>query len=199
MMERGANMRILVAYFSQTGNTEKVARAIFEEVLSGGHDARLKRINEITAEDLNAYDLVFLGSACHDADLARPAKRVLEAIDRSPAFKLAGFVTHATYMPEGGEEQRKLHEEWASRCVVSFNQASEEKRIDFLGYFGCQGAPSPPIEEFIRRTVVTDEDEWKEYIREVRKHPNEEDLQNAREFAQQVLSRCAEAGGGQFT
>ena len=182
-------MKILIAYFSQTGNTGKVARAIHGEVLSRGHEAHLKRINEITSDSLNVYDLVFLGSACHDTDLARPAKRILEEIAHSPTFKLAGFVTHATHMPEGGERQRKVHEEWASRCVVSFNKASEEKRIGFLGYFSCQGAPSPPIEEFIRRTIVTDEDEWKEYIEEVRLHPTEEDLQNAREFARMVLSR----------
>lgn len=182
-------MKILIAYFSQTGNTEKVAQAIHEEVLSGGHEAHLKRINEITSDSLNIYDLVFLGSACHDADLAKPAKRILEGIAHSPTFKLAGFVTHATYTPEGGESRQKMHEEWASRCVVSFNQASEEKQIGFLGYSGCQGAPSPPIEEFIRRTIVTDEDEWKEYVGEVRLHPNEEDLQNAREFARMVLSR----------
>ncbi len=182
-------MKILIAYFSQTGNTEQVARAIHEEVLSGGHEAHLKRINEIASDSLNVYDLVFLGSACHDADLARPAKRILEGIAHSPTFKLAGFVTHATYLPEGGERERKIHEEWASRCVVSFNKASEEKRIGFLGYFSCQGAPSPPIEEFIHRTIVTDGDEWKEYIEEVRLRPNEEDLQNAREFARMVLSR----------
>jgi len=182
-------VKILIAYFSQTGNTEQVARAIQEGVLSDGHEAHLKRINEITSDSLNVYDLVFLGSACHDTDLARPAKRILEEIDHSPTFKLAGFVTHATHMPEGGERQRKVHEEWASRCVVSFNKASEEKRIGFLGYFNCQGAPSPPIEEFIRKTIVTDEDEWKEYIEEVRLHPTEEDLQNAREFARMVLSR----------
>jgi flavodoxin len=182
-------VKILIAYFSQTGNTEKIAQAIHEEVLSSGHEAHLKRINEITSDSLSVYDLVLLGSACHDTDLARPAKRILAGIAHSPTFKLAGFVTHATYMPEGGQRARKVHEEWASRCVVSFNKASEKKRIGFLGYFSCQGVPSPPIEEFIHGTIVTDEDEWKEYIEEVVLHPNEEDLQNARGFARMVLSR----------
>jgi hypothetical protein len=67
---------------------------------------------------------------------------------------------------------------------------SEEKQIAFLGFFHCQGVPSLPIEAFIRNTIVTDENEWETYIEEVRKHPNEEDLQRAREFAQQILGRC---------
>jgi hypothetical protein len=36
---------------------------------------------------------------------------------------------------------------------------------------------------------VTDEAEWETYVKEVRKHPNEEDLQKAREFARQVLTK----------
>jgi hypothetical protein len=103
---------------------------------------------------------------------------------------LAGFATHATYTPEGGKREQKVYEEWAGRCIVSFDRVSQEKGIDFLGYFHCQGAPSPPIEEFIRNTIVTDETEWKMYVEQVRKHPNEEDLQKARKFVLQVLAKC---------
>jgi flavodoxin I len=182
-------MNILIAYFSQTGNTAQVARAIWEEVSSHGHEVHLKELGEITPDGLSDYDLVFLGSACHDADLAKPAKRMLEGIPPSPAFKLAGFATHATYTPDGGEREQALYERWASGCVRSFYRASQEKQIEFLGYFGCQGVPSPPIEAFIHSTIVTDEAEWETYIEEVRKHPNEEDLHKAREFARQVLTK----------
>ena len=150
-------MNILIAYFSQTGNTAKVAHAIREAVSSQDHRVRLQEIGEITSDTLTAYGLVFLGSACHDSDLAKPVKRILKEIASSPPFKLAGFVTHAAYTPEGGEREQEVYEEWASRCALSFHQASQEKQIEFLGYFHCQGAPSPPIEAFIRNTIVTDE------------------------------------------
>ncbi len=181
-------MNILIAYFSQTGNTAKVARAIYEGTLSQGHEVHLKTIAEITPDSLNAYDLVFVGSACHDSDLAKPVKRVLEGIADSASFKLAGFATHAAYTPEGGEREREVYEEWASRCALTFDQTSREKQIEFLGYFHCQGAPSAPIEEFIHNTIVTDPDEWETYIEQVRKRPNKEDLQKANEFACQVLT-----------
>ncbi|MCK4434827.1 flavodoxin domain-containing protein, partial [Candidatus Bathyarchaeota archaeon] len=45
-------MKVLVTYYSETGNTEKIARAIYEEV-SKEHEAYLKKINEVTADALN--------------------------------------------------------------------------------------------------------------------------------------------------
>jgi len=183
-------LKVLVSYFTETGNTEKVAQAIYEEVVARGHDCRLKTVGEITSGSLNDYDLVFLGSACHSSDLAKPVKQILEGIDPESRFKLAGFATHATYRPEGSTRRQELYEKWASKCSTSFDKASERKQLNFLGYFSCQGAPSAPIEEFIHKTIITNEDEWKEYSEEVRKHPNAEDLQKARRFAQEVLAKC---------
>lgn len=180
-------MKILVVYYSETGNTEKVARAICEEA-SREHEADLKTVEEITADGFGNYDLVFLGSACHSADLARPVKRILNAIPKSPRFKLAGFFTHATYTLGGSKGQNILFNRWASKCVTSFQEVSKEKQIDFRGYFDCQGAPSPPIQEFIRREIVTSPDAWEEYIKEVMKHPTPNDLQKAKEFATRMLS-----------
>jgi flavodoxin len=179
---------ILTAYFSQTGNTAEIAQAIHEAVSSQADKAHLKEINEVTPESLNAYDLVYLGSACHDADLAKPVKRVLQGISNSPPFKLAGFVTHATLMPENNERAKELYERWAGNCIRTFDQVSEEKQVVFLGYFHCQGVPSPPIEAFIHHTIVTEDDEWETYVEEVRKHPSEQDLEKAKEFALQVLA-----------
>lgn len=184
-------MRVLIAYYSETGNTEKVARAIYEEV-SKEHKADLKRVEEITVDILNNYDFVFLGSACHSSDLAGPAKRILVALPLSPRFKLAGFFTHATYSSEGSGEQHSLFNRWASKCITSFQEVSKEKQITFKGYFNCQGAPSPPIQEFIKREIVTSPDEWEEYIKEVMNHPTPEDLQKAREFAREILSQAQE-------
>ena len=180
-------MKVLIAYYSETGNTAQVAQAISEQIQSQGYEVHLRDVGEIAPDVLTAYDLVFLGSACHDADLARPAKQILEQIPVAPSFTLAGFVTHASHTPEGGERQRELHERWASGCQRSFRQASQEKRMTFLGYFGCQGAPSPPIEQFIHSTIVTDEDEWAAYVHEARKHPDEDDLRKAKEFAQEAM------------
>lgn len=176
-------MRVLVAYYSETGNTEKLARAICEEA-SKDNEASLKSVGEITVDNLNDYDVVFLGSACHSTDLATPVKRLLDAIPPSPKFKLAGFFTHAT-------STAGFHR-WASKCISSFQNTSREKQVDFGGYYNCQGVPSPPIQEFIKREAIASADKYEEYLEEVRKHPSPEDLQKAREFAREVLSWAQE-------
>jgi flavodoxin I len=182
-------MRILVAFYSETGNTEKVARALHEET-SMDHKVHLKKVSAVEPAAFSNYDVVFLGSACHDADLAVPVKKVLKALPDSPAFKLAGFFTHATYLPGGNQAQQTLFSKWAGKCIESFQNISKEKQIDFKGYFNCQGAPSPPIKEFIKREIVTSPDEWEEYEKEVMKHPTLEDLQRAKKFAREIMSQA---------
>ena len=187
-------MNTLITYYSETGNTEKIANAIYEEVLSQGYQAHLKRIGKMTSDDFDVYDLVFMGSACHDADLAVPVKKILEGIPKSSSFRMAGFATHATYTPEGGERQREMYHTWAGRCSESFQQTSQEKQVELLGYFSCQGAPSPPIEAFIHNTIIQDEEQWAEYIREVGQHPTQDDLEKAKMFAREVLEQFERAG-----
>jgi flavodoxin I len=180
-------LKVLVAYHSETGNTEKIAKAIYEEA-SKEHEAHLKKIKDVTTDTLNSYDLVFLGSACHSSDLAAPVKKILDGIPKSPRFKLAGFFTHSTWTPEQTEYARTFFDRWAGRCIASFEKVSKEKQIDFRGYYNCQGMPSPPIQEFIHNTIVTSDKDWEAYIEEAKKHPSPEDLQKAKEFARKVLS-----------
>jgi len=188
--EEGVALKVLVAYYSETGNTEKIAKAIYEEV-SKEHEAHLKRVKDISADTLNDYDLVFLGSACHSSDLAAPVKGILRALPESPKFKLAGFFTHSTWTPEQSEHSARaqaLFDKWASKCIHSFESVSKKKRIDFRGYYHCQGAPSHPIQAFIRIAIIRSGDEWETYIREARKHPSQEDLEKAPDFARKIMS-----------
>ena len=181
-------MRILVTCFSLSGNTRKIALSIYEEFISHGQEVYYKDLAEISSISLDDFDLVFLGSACHDADLAEPIKLILENISGSPTFKMAGFVTHATTMPEGGDSNRGLYMQWAGKCEETFTKISQQTGIDLLGYFHCQGIPSPPIAEFIHNEIIQDDDEWDDYYAEVRQHPNEVDLEDAKAFARNVIA-----------
>ncbi len=184
--------KVLVAYFSQTGNTEKVARAIHDSVVSSGHDATLRDVQGLTVADLGGYDVIFLGSACHSSTLAEPVLEILSGIPSGSGLKMAGFATHSCSLPGGSDRDRELYETWASGCPKSFEAASSDTRIELLGYFGCQGAPSPPIEEFIHTTILPDDDEWRSYLLEARKHPDTVDLEEAGGFGRQMLAVYAE-------
>jgi flavodoxin len=157
-----------------------VGKAIHEE-LSKKHQVDLKKMKEIKVEDLGQYDLVFLGSPCHANDLSSPVKKLLATLPKAPKFKLAGFITHMS----PATEKHNGHE----RCFASFEKASKEKQIDFRGIYDCQGVPAPQIREFVKKGMNVPDAEWEKYLQEVEKHPTAEDLQKAKGFARQVLSK----------
>ena len=182
-------MKILVTYFSKTGNTKKIAEAI-HEITSLNNDSTLKNFKNLKVKELNDYDLIFFGSACHHSDLAPPVLRFIKKIPVSPEFKLAGFITHSTYPPEGSERHAELFEQWAGKCERTFERLQNEKKIDYKGFFRCMGVPSKSIEIFIHAKIITEEGEWEEYMEEVVKHPDETDIENARKFAKEILDVC---------
>ena len=173
-------MRILVTYYTDTGNTEKVAKAVYEEV-SKTNKADLKKIKETKVEDLAEYDLVFLGSPCHASDLSSPVKKVLAALPKAPKYKLAGFITHMSPI----SEKHDGHD----RCFTSFEKVTKEKQIHLMGVFDCQGVPAPQIREFVKKGMNVPDAEWEKGLKEMEKHPSTEDLQKAKGFAKNVLSR----------
>jgi len=181
-------VRVLVGYFSETGNTKRIAEAIGQEAEAAGHAVRVESTEGIDAAQLAQYDVVFLGSTCHSSDVAAPVQDILKGIPQGPGFELAGFVTHSVPMPDAGARQKEMYAQWAGKCLATFETACKEKGIGLLGFFHCQGAPNPQIELFIRNTVIPDETEWNEYIEDARKHPTPEDVESAKGFARGVLT-----------
>lgn len=73
----GQEVTVLVAFHSQSGNTEKMAEAVAEGVHSEGAAAAVKKIGEVTQEDLEAADAVALGSPVHMGDVAVEVREAL--------------------------------------------------------------------------------------------------------------------------
>ena len=165
-----------------------IADAIFE-TLSVQGEAIIDTVRKVDLESLDEYDLLFVGAPCHDSDLAPPVKGFLERLPDSPKFKLAGFFTHSTYMRDNDGKNGALYDKWAGLCIPTFENACKDKNIELLGYFHCQGKASEPIEGFIRQEIITDDDEWSEYLPELRKHPDSIDIENAKKFAQEILGK----------
>ena len=182
-------MKALVVYYSQTGNTEKIANVIYEKI-SNKHEAYLKKLDEIPPESVNDYDLVVVGAPCIDSDLAIPMKTFLNDLPNSPKFKLAGFYTHATQMTDD-DGQGGLFSKWAGKCLITLEHVCKSKQIPFLGDFHCMGRANPGIEQFIRQEIITDEKEWETYLPDLRTRPNEKDMENARQFAQDIISKLS--------
>jgi flavodoxin len=58
-------MQALIAYETQTGHTKKTAEAIGEAVRAQGGEATVRYIRRITAEDVQAADVLFVGTWAH--------------------------------------------------------------------------------------------------------------------------------------
>lgn len=187
---KGDSMKVLIGYFSETGNTKQVAETMAAKAEELGHETDLCTTGEIQSADLGAYDVVFLGTTIHSSDVAAPVRSLLDGIPEGARFKLAGFATHATLMPSDEAWQTEMYETWASKAPKTFHSIAEAKNVELLGYFHCQGAPSPPIEQFIKSTIITDQALWDEYVDDIHKHPTADDLTAAAVFAADVLAKA---------
>jgi NAD(P)H dehydrogenase (quinone) len=68
-------VRVLVAYYSMTGNTEKMARGVVEGARNvPGTTVVLKRVEQVTADDLFDADAVVVGSPVYWSNMAGPVK-----------------------------------------------------------------------------------------------------------------------------
>lgn len=70
-------MDSLIVYWSKTGNTEKVARAIQEGLKDGGTNVSLLRVEDAGEVDFYDYDLVCIGFPTHQWRPAKPVDKFL--------------------------------------------------------------------------------------------------------------------------
>ncbi|MFC1992532.1 flavodoxin domain-containing protein [Chloroflexota bacterium] len=73
--------KVLVVFYSQSGNTGKMAQFVAEGVRISGHQAVIKSISDInSADDLNGYDGYIFGSPTHYTDVPEPMKTFLSSV-----------------------------------------------------------------------------------------------------------------------
>jgi len=70
--------KVIIGYYSRTGNTEKMAEYIAEGIRITGNNAELKKISEIKSEeDLKGYDGFIFGCPTYHRDLTAGMKTFL--------------------------------------------------------------------------------------------------------------------------
>jgi flavodoxin len=97
--------KVLIAYFSLTGKTEKMAEYVAEGVRFGGCQAVVKKISDIkNFKELDGYDGYIFGSPTYHRDMAEPMKTFLFLVRKADLEgKLAGAFgsyTHDGNAPE---------------------------------------------------------------------------------------------------
>jgi flavodoxin len=75
--------KVLIAYFSATGATEKMAGYIAEGIRFSGHDVVTKRIGDIKANEIAGYDGYIFGSPTYSLDIPEEAKIFLRTVKKA--------------------------------------------------------------------------------------------------------------------
>jgi ferredoxin len=120
-------MRCIVIYFSQTGNTQKVAEAIQRGVARAAGGCDLLEIRQADPLGLNGYDLIGLGSPVMGAEPGNVAEFVnrLRSVGGKHVFT---FCTHGTsagfYFPSIYPKLKRVglvvlgHADWYADCFL---------------------------------------------------------------------------------
>ena len=157
--------KTLVAYFSRSGNTKKVAEAIFEAI-EGAKD--LKPVEE--AQPLDDYSLVFVGFPVQSHSVPYKVEEFLKTIPAKK--KIALFCTH------GALPGHRLSREAIEHAVILAAKAK------VLGTFAVRGRISMQALEALSRSP--EHQEWTDMAASANTHPNETDLAEAKVFARQI-------------
>jgi flavodoxin len=171
-------MKVLVAYYSMSGNTEKLAKAIHDEA-SKNHESHLKKVDEVEPKWLNQHEVLFVGSPTHAGELSAAVKKFMTELPKSPKFKVAAFITHAS--PERAEYEK---------CFTAFEAFAKEQRFTLLGCCDCQARLAPEIQPYVKEARKASDAEFAELMKSLDKRPNATDLRNARKFAREILSKA---------
>jgi flavodoxin len=160
-------MNILVAYYSQTGNTRKVAEAILAGIR---HNQKiLLSIDQV--DDPGKYDLIFCGFPVQHHSIPAKVTQFLKSIPQGK--KLALFATHGSL--RGGE-----------KAITAFYAAlSLTSGQTIMGTFGCRGQVKfELLDEWMEKPH---ERTWAMEAQSANGHPDAADLEDARSFAEIML------------
>lgn len=167
-------MKVQVLYTSKTGNTEKIAKAIFEAIPGQNKD-----IGELNSQsDYDMADIYFIGFW---TDRGTASVEVLDYLSSLHGKKIALFGTCG--MGEDPEYYKRIEEN--VKVFIEDGNA-------YLGSFMCQGKMPIQVRQRYQNMKTTEnEKRMNAMIRNFDKallHPDDTDIKNAKCFVQKIFS-----------
>jgi hypothetical protein len=173
-------MRTAVVYYSETGNTAKVAGAIAAALGdeaggsdAGGSDVILSSLQDAPA--LDGFDLVFVGMPVLRFGAPDAVRRYLA--EQCAGRRVALFVTHTA-----PDELDQL-QAWLFVCKEAAGAAQ------LVGFFHCQGALAEPVRQHMLSSGVPLLAEFAEHAGVADGQPDEAALARAAAFARETAER----------
>lgn len=161
-------MKALVTYYSRTGNTEKLARAIYDAIHV---EKELCPIPEL--EKIEGYDVIFVGFPVQAHSV--PAKALPFFKKLTAGQKIALFTTHGSL--RGGRLPKQALE----------HASSISGGAKILGTFGVRGRVDATVLEGLSRQI--EHQAWAEEAQGAQGHPDEADLADGKTFAREILAK----------
>ncbi len=162
-------MKALVTYFSQTGNTEKLAKAIFEAI-----DVEKEILPLDAVKAIEGFDVIFCGFPVQAHSVPMPVQNIIKQLPAGQ--KLAIFCTHGSI--RGGQ-----------LAVTGLEHAvSLADNAKVLGQFGCRGKVSIKIIDALMKKP--EHKAWAEEAQGALAHPNKADLEDGQIFAKQMMAKA---------
>jgi len=164
-------LKTLVTYESRTGNTKKIAEAIFEAV-----EGEKFLIPIAEGPNLDEFSLIFIGFPVYSHSVPYRVETFLKSIPAGK--KVAFFSTHGT-----------LTGSRLSREALEY-AATLASKAKLLGTFSCRGKVSLKALEDLSQSP--EHVAWTEMAASARSHPDENDIKDAQSFARLVLTLYAQ-------
>ena len=100
-------MKVLIAYDTKYGNTEKVAQLIGEGITSiEGNEAIVNNVKEVSIKKDDSYDLILIGSPVHFGKHVGSVKKFINKLPKAQ-LKAKAYAVFNTYMGEPIEEGKE--------------------------------------------------------------------------------------------
>ena len=162
-------MKILITYYSETGNTEKVAYAVKNRL-----DHILTVILPVAdVQSVEEYDLIFCGFSVHAHSVPTEVEQFIKSIPEGK--EVAVFATHGSL--KGGP-----------LAVTAFYHAIGcVPHGKVLGTFGCRGTVKMSLLD-----ALLEKPEHAGWVKEARSavgHPDDGDLADAKEWALHMVGK----------
>jgi flavodoxin len=163
-------MSILIAYYTKTGNTRKVAEAV--QAALEGKGASLVPLKDV--QDTNGYSLIFCGFPVHAHSVPVPVQNFIKGLKAGQ--KVAFFSTHGSL--RDGRMPREAIE----------NAIGIAKDARILGTFTCRGQVEPEIiDELMKKP---EHKAWAIEATSASGHPDAIELDEARSFALDMAKKA---------
>lgn len=162
-------MKVLVTYYTKTGNTKKVAQAMYDAITVQKEILPVAEVN-----DMEGYDLIFCGFPVMAHSVPKEMSKFIKGLPKGQ--KVALFATHGSL--RGGRLPKQAFESAAALAV----------NLQVLGQFGCRGKVDNQVIDALQKDP--EHKGWAEEAQGARGNPDAADFDDAAAFARSMMNKA---------